>query len=81
MQRRNAYVLGGAATAISGLLFAIAPLTQGSFVAGVLVYTFFNGVAFGAFSAFVLEPIAPAAVATEIQYLRPRLANSRHVRT
>ncbi|HEY4121666.1 MAG TPA: MFS transporter [Byssovorax sp.] len=65
MQRRNAYVLGGAATAISGLLFAIAPLVPGSFVAGVLVYTFFNGVAFGAFSAFVLETIGHGAVATK----------------
>jgi predicted MFS family arabinose efflux permease len=65
IQRRNAYALAGACTAISGLIFAITPREPWAFATMVLVYTFFNGVAYGAFSAFVLETIGHGAVATK----------------
>jgi hypothetical protein len=65
MPKRNAYALGGALTAVSGLLLAIAPRAPWAFDVGTLLYQLFNGVAFAAFTAFVLESIGKGAVATK----------------
>ncbi len=65
VRRRTAYAIAGALTALTGLAFGFAPLVPGVYVGGVLLYTFCNGMAFGAFSAFVLETIGHGAVATK----------------
>lgn len=55
MNRRRAYALFGAATALPALAMAIGPATPLAFTAGCLAYTFGNGLCTAAFYAFVLE--------------------------
>ena len=57
MNRRLLYILGGLATAFSAVGMALAPATATSFTVGCLSYSFFNGVCYAAFAAFVLEMI------------------------
>ena len=65
INRRLAYALAGLVTAFAGLAMAWSPRTDWSYAVFTLVYSFFNGVAFAAFSAFVLETIGGGAVATK----------------
>lgn len=65
MSRRLAYALAGVATALSAFAMAVGPRTDWSYAAFTLIYSFFNGVAYAAFSAFVLETIGRGAVATK----------------
>ena len=65
LDRRVAYALAGALTAVSGLAMAAGPRAPWAFVAGALVYSLFNGVAYATFSAFVLDTIGHGAVATK----------------
>lgn len=63
--RRNSYAVGGALTAVTGLLMAVTPHAPWSYVLFTLTYSFFNGVAFASFSALVLEMIGAGAAATK----------------
>jgi len=65
MPRRLAYALAGAFLALCSLSMAESPLTPAVFVIFLLIYSFFTGLAFAAFSAFVLETIGHGAVATK----------------
>jgi predicted MFS family arabinose efflux permease len=65
MSRRLSYGLAGAFTAATALAMALSPRAAWSYVVFSLVYQFFNGVAFAAFSGFVLETIGRGAVATK----------------
>jgi len=65
LNRKLAYALAGGLTAITGLLMAAGPRSATAYVGFVLAYTAFNGMAFAAFSAFVLETIGHGAVATK----------------
>jgi PAT family beta-lactamase induction signal transducer AmpG len=65
LPRRTAYAVGGGLTALSGILFALGPRVPWAYAIGVLVYTFFNGIAFACFSALVLETIGHGTVATK----------------
>lgn len=57
MNRRFAYVLAGLVTALVAIAMAFAPATPGFFTIGCLAYAFANGIAYAAFTAFVLEMI------------------------
>ena len=65
MNRKYAYALAGALTAFTGLAMGLLPRVPATYDVGVLVYTACNGMAFGTFSAFVLETIGRGAVATK----------------
>jgi PAT family beta-lactamase induction signal transducer AmpG len=65
MNRRVAYTVAGAFTALSGLAMAFAPRAPWSYALFTLLYSFLNGVAFAAFSSFVLETIGRGAAATK----------------
>ena len=52
-------------TAAAGLLMAFGPRTPWAFDGGALLYQLFNGAAFAAFTAFVLDTIGQGAVATK----------------
>jgi PAT family beta-lactamase induction signal transducer AmpG len=61
MNRRLAYVLFGALTALCAVGMMVAPSTPAAFTLGVLAYIFANSLCFAAFYAFVLELIGPDA--------------------
>lgn len=66
MNRRLAYAMAGAVTALIALAMAFGPLTPTAFTIGTLAYQFANGIAYAAFVAFVLEMIGhEGAVATK----------------
>jgi MFS transporter, PAT family, beta-lactamase induction signal transducer AmpG len=65
MSRRLCYALAGAMTALSAVAMWLAPRTPWAYVVFSLLYGFFNGLAFAAFSAFVLETIGRGAAATK----------------
>ncbi|HVY46573.1 MAG TPA: MFS transporter, partial [Minicystis sp.] len=66
MNRRLAYALAGAATALCALGMAFGPLDPTAFTVGTLAYQFANGIGYAAFVAFVLELIGhEGAVATK----------------
>jgi predicted MFS family arabinose efflux permease len=55
MNRRLAYVLFGAATAVCAVGMMVAPATPAAFALGCLAYQLANGFCFATFYAFVLE--------------------------
>jgi hypothetical protein len=65
MPRRGAYALGGGLTALTGVIMALSPHTPWAYVLFTLLYSFFNGVAFAAFSGLAFEIIGVGAVATK----------------
>ena len=65
MQRRLAYGLCGALTALTALAMAFGPRTSLAYIVFTLAYSFCNGAAFACFCAFVLETIGRGAVATK----------------
>jgi MFS family permease len=65
MPRRLAYASAGACLALCAVGMAFTPRTPAIFVVWLLVYSLFTGIAFAAFSAFVLETIGGGAVATK----------------
>jgi MFS family permease len=65
MPRRLAYALAGVFLALCSVVMAASPRTPAVFVAFLLIYAAFTGLAFAAFSAFVLETIGHGAVATK----------------
>src|SRR5256714_1876273 len=60
-----AYFGSGLALSIVAIVMALAPRTPESFVVGVLVYSFANGIAYAAFSAIVLLAIGRGAASTK----------------
>jgi len=60
-----AYFGSGLAVALVAIVMAVAPRVPGSFIAGVLVYALFTGMAYAAFSAVVLLAIGRGAAATK----------------
>ncbi|MGA2243492.1 MAG: MFS transporter [Verrucomicrobiota bacterium] len=69
MDRKRAYVLFGIFQAGSGVAMALLPHQQVMFILWVSVYTFTSGLAYAAFSAFVLEIIGQGAAATKYNAL------------
>jgi len=69
MDRKDAYVWFGVFQAASGVAMALMPRTQPMYVLWMLVYTFGSGLAYAAFSAFVLEAIGRGAAATKYNAL------------
>ena len=65
MERRNAYALGGALTALTSVAFVLLPRNEWSYGVLVLVYAVFNAWAFAAFSGFVMATVGQNAVATK----------------
>ncbi len=65
MNRRLAYALAGAIMAAFALGMAISPRTPAMYVFWVLLYNFGSGLAYAAFSGFVLEAIGRGAAATK----------------
>ena len=57
MNRRLAYALSGAVTALSAVAMMLAPLTPTTYVWGTVLYSFANGVAFATLAAFILEMV------------------------
>jgi PAT family beta-lactamase induction signal transducer AmpG len=69
MERRFAYALGGALTAATGVVMALAPRNPWAYAVLTLVYQALNGVTFAAFSAFAFEIAGGAAVASKYNVL------------
>ncbi len=65
LNRRLAYALAGFVTALTATSMAFGPRTDWAYAAFTLLYALFNGMAFAAFSAFVLETIGQGSVATK----------------
>jgi hypothetical protein len=66
MNRRLAYALAGGLTALSALAMMAAPMGPATYAAGVLAYSFANGIAFATWAGMVLEMVEhTAAVATK----------------
>jgi PAT family beta-lactamase induction signal transducer AmpG len=63
--RKLLYVCSGGSMALAAIALALSPHTPPVFVALTLVYSFFFGISYAAFSAFVLETIGKGAVATK----------------
>jgi len=63
--RKLLYALAGGLMACTALALAIAPHTPAAYIVLTLVYSFFFGVSYAAFSAFVLETIGKGSVATK----------------
>ena len=68
MNRRHAYLLSGALTAICALGMMAAGLTPTVFAVGISVYVFVAGICYAAFSAMVLETIGTAGSTAATQY-------------
>src|SRR5213079_3134965 len=60
-----AYFGSGLALAIVAIVMAVAPRSPESFIAGVLAYSFVNGIAYAAFSAVVPLAIGRGAASTK----------------
>ena len=69
MDRKQAYLLFGILQAGAGVAMALMPRSQIMFVVWVSIYTFTSGLAYAAFSAFVLEVIGKGAAATKYNAL------------
>lgn len=65
MRRKILYALSGGLMATTAVLLAVCPKTPVSYVLLTSVYSFFFGIAYTAFTAFVLEVIGKGAVATK----------------
>ena len=69
IDKRFAYALGGALTALSGIAMAVAPHVPWSYAVLDLVYQAFTGLAYAAFAAFAFETVGKGAVATKYNIL------------
>jgi len=67
--RRNAYMLSGLICAAAAIGFALAPKAPVTFAIFSLAYQFAGGIAYGAFTGFVLEVIGKGAAATKYNAL------------
>jgi MFS family permease len=69
MNRKAAYVWFGIFQAVAGVAMGWMARTESMFIVWTLVYTFGSGLAYAAFSAFVLEAIGKGAAATKYNAL------------
>jgi len=69
MTRRNAYLVAGVILATVAAGMAVGPRTPVFYAAFVLLYNFASGVAYGAFTGFVLAVIGKGAAATKYNAL------------
>lgn len=65
MSRKLLYACSGGAMALCAVLLAVLPHAPGPYVGMTLLYNFFLGISYAAFTAFVLETIGKGAVATK----------------
>jgi MFS family permease len=66
MNRRLAYAVAGGLTALTAVAMLAAPMAPATYAAGVLAYSFANGIAFATWAGMVLEMVEhTAAVATK----------------
>jgi len=63
--RKLLYATSGGLMALTAITLALAPHTPNAFITLTLVYAFFVGISYSAFSAVVLETIGKGAVATK----------------
>jgi MFS family permease len=75
MNRRAAYLLGGAATAACALGLALSPARPQPYVIWTVAYAVASGVCYATFYAFVFEMIGPSAGATTTYGLFAGAAN------
>jgi PAT family beta-lactamase induction signal transducer AmpG len=69
IDKRFAFAMGGAITALSGIAMAFGPHVAWSYAVFVLVYGAFTGLAYAAFAAFAYETVGKGAVATKYNIL------------
>lgn len=69
MDRKRAYAVAGAFLAIMAVAMAVGPHNQAGYAVFTLAYQFGSGLAYGAFTGFVLEAIGRGAVATKYNAL------------
>jgi MFS transporter, PAT family, beta-lactamase induction signal transducer AmpG len=69
INRRVAYLIAGAATAICAVAMAIAPMNQATYIVGALFYLLITGLCYAAFTAAVLEIIGNAGATASTQYV------------
>jgi len=69
MDRKRAYAVTGVFLAVVAVGMALAPHTQVGYAVFTLTYQFGSGLAYGAFTGFVLEAIGRGAVATKYNAL------------
>lgn len=65
VSRKLLYATAGGLMALTAICLALSPHAPPAFISLTLVYSFFLGVSYAAFSAFVLETIGKGAVATK----------------
>jgi MFS transporter, PAT family, beta-lactamase induction signal transducer AmpG len=68
IDRRLAYLLSGALTALVGVGMAISPINGTTYAVGVCIYFFVAGFCYAAFSAVVLEAVGKAGASASAQY-------------
>jgi MFS family permease len=66
--RRVLYLVGGALTALCGIVMAMSPRTEVTYIVGVTVYTLIAGFGYAAFTATVLETIGKGSRASATQF-------------
>jgi MFS family permease len=66
--RRVLYLLAGVLTAACGIVMALSPRTESTYVAGVLMYALITGFCYSAFTSTVLETIGKPGRAAATQY-------------
>ncbi len=69
MDRKRAYAVAGAFLAVVAIAMALGPHNQAGYAVFTLAYQFGSGLAYGAFTGFVLEAIGRGAVATKYNAL------------
>ena len=69
MDRKRAYAVSGTYLAVIAVVMALGPHTQAGYALFTLAYQFGSGLAYGAFTGFVLEAIGRGAVATKYNAL------------
>ncbi len=75
MNRRLAYALSGAITALCAVAMLAAPMTPVTYTWGTLAYCFANGIAFATLAAFILEMVGHSAAAATKYTLFIAIAN------
>jgi hypothetical protein len=64
INRKLNYALMGAVTGLCALAMAAAPMTETTYIWGILAYSFANGAGFAAFAGMVLEMVRSGAAVT-----------------
>jgi len=66
--RRAMYLVAGGLTAVCGIMMALSPPSESTFVWGALAYALITGFCYSAFTATVLETIGEGAAAASTRY-------------